>query len=75
VIAAVSAKPEHVVFVLWGGYARKKKALIDSSRHTVIESTHPSPLSAHNGFFGSRPFSRVNAALEAHGQPPIDWTL
>jgi uracil-DNA glycosylase len=75
VIAAVSAKPEHVVFVLWGGYARKKKVLIDSSRHSVIESTHPSPLSAHNGFFGSRPFSRVNAALEAHGQPPIDWTL
>jgi uracil-DNA glycosylase len=75
VIAAVSAKPEHVVFVLWGGYARKKKALIDSSRHTIIESPHPSPLSAHNGFFGSRPFSRVNAALEAHGQPPIDWTL
>ncbi len=75
VIAAVNAKPEHVVFVLWGGYARKKKALIDISRHTVIESPHPSPLSAHNGFFGSRPFSRVNAALEAHGQPPIDWTL
>lgn len=75
VIAAVSAKPEHVVFVLWGGYARKKKTLIDTSRHTVIESPHPSPLSAHQGFFGSRPFSRTNAALVAHGQAPIDWTL
>ncbi len=75
VIRAVAAKPEHVVFVLWGGYARKKKALIDSTRHTVIESPHPSPLSAHNGFFGSKPFSRVNAALVAHGQVPIDWNL
>jgi len=75
VIAAVNAKPEHVVFVLWGAYARKKKSLIDTRRHTIIESPHPSPLSAHNGFFGSRPFSRANAALEAHGQTPIDWTL
>lgn len=75
VIRAVSDKPEHVVFVLWGGYARKKKALIDRSRHTIIESTHPSPLSAHNGFFGSKPFSRTNEALVAHSQPPIDWTL
>lgn len=75
VIRAVNAKSEHVVFVLWGGYARKKKALIDTSCHTVIESPHPSPLSAHNGFFGSRPFSRVNAALEEHGQPTVDWSL
>lgn len=75
VIHTVNAKPEHVVFVLWGGYARKKKALIDGDRHTIIESAHPSPLSAHNGFFGSRPFSRTNAALVAHGQDPIDWTL
>jgi len=75
VIRVVNAKPEHVVFVLWGGYARRKKALIDTSRHTVIESPHPSPLSAHNGFFGSRPFSKVNGALAAHGQPPIDWSL
>ena len=75
VIAAVNAKPEHVVFVLWGGYARKKRTLIDRDRHTIIESPHPSPLSAHNGFFGSRPFSSVNAALAAHGQDPIDWTL
>lgn len=75
VIGAVAAKPEHVVFVLWGGYARKKRALIDGDRHTIIESAHPSPLSAHNGFFGSKPFSRANAALLAHGQPPIDWAL
>lgn len=75
VIRAVAAKPEHVVFVLWGGYARKKKALIDATRHTVIESAHPSPLSAHNGFLGSRPFSRANDALVAHGQRPVDWSL
>ena len=75
VIAAVNAKPEHVVFVLWGSYARKKRSLIDATRHTIIESSHPSPLSAHNGFLGSRPFSRANAALVAHGQRPIDWTL
>ena len=56
-----------VVFILWGSYARKKKALIDTRRHTIIESPHPSPLSAHNGFFGSRPFSRANAALVAPG--------
>ena len=75
VITAVNDKPEHVVFILWGGYARKKKALIDRSRHTIVESPHPSPLSAHNGFFGSKPFSQTNDALVAHGQPPIDWTL
>jgi uracil-DNA glycosylase len=57
-----------------GGYARKR-ALIDAARHTIIESPHPSPLSAHNGFFCSHPFSRANAALVAHGQRPIDWTL
>lgn len=75
VIKTVDAKPEHVVFILWGGYARRKKALIDRSRHTIIESAHPSPLSAHNGFFGSQPFSTANAALEAHGQRPVDWAL
>ena len=75
VIRAVDAKPEHVVFILWGSYARKKKALVDTSRHTVIESPHPSPLSAHRGFFGSRPFSRANAALEAAGRVPVDWSL
>lgn len=75
VIRAVDAKPEHVVFILWGGHARKKKTLIDGDRHTIIESAHPSPLSANNGFFGSRPFSRTNEALQAHGQAPIEWSL
>ncbi len=75
VIRAVNAKPEPVVFVLWGAAARKKKVLIDSTRHTVIESVHPSPLSAHNGFFGSRPFSQANASLVAAGRTPIDWSL
>ena len=75
VIAAVGAKPEPVVFVLWGSHARKKKALVDQGRHTIIESPHPSTLSAHRGFFGSRPFSAANAALETAGRPPIDWRL
>ena len=73
VIRAVSAKPEPVVFLLWGNYARKKRKLIDTQRHEVIESPHPSPLSASGGFFGSRPFSRINDALMLRGQPPIDW--
>lgn len=75
VIRVVDTKADHVVFILWGGHARKKKALIDRDRHTILESPHPSPLSAHNGFFGSRPFSRANEALLAHAQQPIDWSL
>ena len=75
VIRAVNAKPERVVFILWGASARKKRALIDTTRHVVIESAHPSPLSAHNGFFGSRPFSRANEALVAAGREPVDWCL
>lgn len=75
VISTVSNKPTPVVFVLWGAASRKKRALIDATRHIVIESAHPSPLSAHNGFFGSRPFSRVNAALRESGQEPIDWAI
>jgi uracil-DNA glycosylase len=75
VIRAVSARTETVVFVLWGAHARKKRSLVDTSRHVVIESAHPSPLSARNGFFGSRPFSRVNTALAAAGRPPVDWSL
>jgi uracil-DNA glycosylase len=74
VIRAVAAKHEHVVFILWGSHARKKQALLDASRHTIVESAHPSPLSARNGFFGSRPFSRTNDALLAHEQEPIDWS-
>ena len=75
VIQAVNDKPERVVFILWGAYARRKKQLVDQGRHVVIESAHPSPLSAANGFFGSRPFSRANAALEAAGRSPVDWRL
>ena len=75
VIRAVSAKPERVVFILWGAFARRKKSLVDLTRHVVIESAHPSPLSAHNGFFGSKPFSRANAALAAAGRQPVDWSL
>ncbi len=75
VIRVVNAKDGPVVFVLWGGYAQKKLALIDAARHTVIQSAHPSPLSARNGFFGSRPFSAINAALTARGALPIDWQI
>mgnify|MGYP003334551424 FL=1 len=75
VISTVSNKTTPVVFVLWGAASRKKRTLIDMTRHIVIESAHPSPLSAHNGFFGSRPFSRVNAALRESGQEPIDWAI
>jgi uracil-DNA glycosylase len=74
-IAAVSAKDEPVVFILWGGPARKKLPLIDTSRHTVLTAPHPSPLSAKNGFFGGRPYSTANAALAAGGREPIDWCL
>jgi uracil-DNA glycosylase len=75
VIKVVAAKPERVVFVLWGAAARRKRDLIDTSRHGVIESPHPSPLSAHRGFFGSRPFSRINDLLAEAGREPIDWSL
>lgn len=75
IIKKVSERPDPVVFLLWGGFAKKKTKLIDAKRHTIIEGTHPSPLSADNGFFGSRPYSTVNNALETLGKPPIDWTL
>ena len=75
IIKTVSAGSNPVVFVLWGGFAKKKAKLIDSDRHEVIEGTHPSPLSAHNGFFGSRPFSAINTALTGMGKSPIDWQL
>jgi uracil-DNA glycosylase len=74
VIRVVNEKP-FVVFVLWGAHARKKKVLIDTQRHVVVESAHPSPLSAHNGFFGSRPFSKVNEALRNARLEEIDWSL
>jgi len=75
IIRAVNDKPDRVVFVLWGAYARKKAPLIDTSRHIIIQSAHPSPLSASNGFFGSRPFSKINAALRAADKPEIAWQI
>ncbi|OKH43063.1 uracil-DNA glycosylase [Calothrix sp. HK-06] len=75
VISQVNQKSDPVVFVLWGGYAQKKLKLIDTTRHIVIQSAHPSPLSAHNGFFGSKPFSKINAALEACNKLPINWEI
>lgn len=74
-IRAVNALPRSVVFLLWGSFAQKKEKLIDTSRRVVIKGVHPSPLSASGGFFGSKPFSKVNAALVAAGQEPIDWRL
>ncbi|MBZ4375702.1 uracil-DNA glycosylase [Corallococcus sp. AS-1-6] len=75
VIRAVSDKQDPVVFLLWGKPAQKKKALIDTERHIVLEGVHPSPLSASKGFFGSKPYSTTNAALKKHGQHTIDWEL
>lgn len=74
VIDVVSAKPDPVVFLLWGNFARSKAPRI-ADHHHIIESPHPSPLSASRGFFGSRPYSRANAALIAAGRDPIDWRL
>ncbi len=75
VIKAVSAQDERVVFVLWGASAQKKEKLIDTEKHTIVKSVHPSPLSAHLGFFGSAPFSQINAALKAAGRGEINWDL
>ena len=73
VMSALNEKPTCVVFVLWGAHARNKKTLITQAHHVVIESAHPSPLSAHRGFFGSKPFSQINSALEDAGLSPIKW--
>ena len=75
VIKIISEQKENVVFILWGGNARSKKPLINTKKHFIIESAHPSPLSAYNGFFGSKPFSRTNEYLESKGLAPIDWNL
>ena len=73
-IKALNEGREHLVFILWGGYARSKAALIDRSRHLVVQSVHPSPLSANRGgWFGNHHFSQANAYLQAYGQQPIDW--
>lgn len=75
VIKKISAREKPVVFILWGGNARAKKPLIDTERHFIVESAHPSPLSCYNGFFGSKPFSKTNEFLERVGEDPIDWNL
>ncbi len=75
VIKIVNKKEEPVVFILWGSYARSKKELITNNKHFIIESAHPSPLSAHNGFFGSRPFSKANNFLISKGIKPVNWEI
>lgn len=75
IVAAVNDKAEPVVFMLWGAYAHKKAANVDASRHLVLKAAHPSPLSAHNGFLGTKHFSQCNDFLVSNGNPPIDWTL
>ncbi|MEQ9188090.1 MAG: uracil-DNA glycosylase [Cryomorphaceae bacterium] len=72
-IRTVSEKRDHVVFMLWGNFARAKKKLIDTQRHLVLEAPHPSPLSAYKGFLGCRHFSKANAYLQAHHMDPINW--
>ena len=74
-IRALSRHGDPMVFLLWGKPAERKRPLIDTTRHRILTSAHPSPLSAYRGFFGSRPFSRVNDALAELGRPPLDWTL
>ena len=73
VIKYLNAERPHLVFILWGRDARNKKVLIDASKHLILESAHPSPLSAYHGFFGSRPFSKCNTWLEQHGLEPVEW--
>lgn len=75
VIEELNARERSVVFILWGRPARAKKAMIDAARHFIIESPHPSPLSAHYGFFGSRPFSQANEFLRRAGMEPVDWAI
>ncbi len=75
VIRLVNGKPEPVVFMLWGSYAQKKAGFVDTSKHLVLKAPHPSPLSAHSGFFGCRHFSKANAFLEERGLAAIDWAL
>ena len=72
-IRALAENCEHLVFILWGSYAQKKGAFIDRNKHLVLTSVHPSPLSAYNGFFGNKHFSRANAYLAEHGETPIKW--
>lgn len=73
IISVVNSKCERVVFILWGSYAQKKAEFIDTSKHLVLKSVHPSPLSSHRGFFGSKPFSKANQWLKSQGLAPIIW--
>lgn len=75
IIRLLNAREEPIVFMLWGSYAQKKAAFVDTSRHLVLKAAHPSPLSAHNGFLGCRHFSQCNTFLESQGLAPIDWQL
>ncbi|MCK9373441.1 MAG: uracil-DNA glycosylase [Sulfuricurvum sp.] len=75
VIRILSDRREHLVFILWGGPAGKKAALIDGTKHLILKAPHPSPLSSYRGFFGSRPFSRTNGYLQSWGISPIEWKL
>lgn len=75
VIELIDRNCEHVVFVLWGSYAQKKGQHIDRTRHCIIETAHPSPLSVYRGFYGSKPFSTINTYLKEQGKTPIDWSL
>lgn len=75
VIRIISERKEHVVFMLWGGFAKSKIELIDKKKHLILTAAHPSPLSAHNGFFGCKHFSKANKWLEQKGLDPIDWSL
>ena len=74
IIQKLNEREDPVIFVLWGGYARSKKALITNRRHFIIEAAHPSPLSAHRGFFGSKPYSKINTILKRLGKEEIDWS-
>lgn len=75
IIHLVNDECAHVVFILWGSYAQKKAAFVDRKKHFVIESVHPSPLSAHRGFFGTKPFSKANSFLKSKGIETVDWSL
>jgi uracil-DNA glycosylase len=75
IVQLLNDERQNLVFVLWGSYAQKKGALIDRSKHFVLECVHPSPLSAYRGFLGSRPFSKINSYLESQGSVPIDWKI
>lgn len=75
VISLLNEREEPIIFILWGAHARGKKKLITNKKHFILESAHPSPLSAYNGFFGSRPFSRANEILKKQGRTPIDWEV